>query len=315
MPQMKGLYLGVLLACWATVVKPRPETTEHGAHKPKHYTDGLHNPVFDQEALLGSHKIDEFAVLAPEVRIKRLLNLAKSHDANNNDVIEADELKEWVLQSFRMLDREEAVEKLEDEDENGDGKVTFSEILQKEYGYTEDDLADVQKEEQEDESGSNVFQLITDDRNRFAAADVNADGSLDEKEYIAYFQPYDFPHMYEVEMERAMKDIDKDADGFISMQEFIGENLDEETRLTEMTNFEELDKDKDGKLTPEELRPWALPDNNDAADEEVEHLINLCDGDKDGHLSIDEIVAKENEFLRSTATDYGRTLHFVRDEL
>lgn len=82
-----------------------------------------------------------------------------------------------------------------------------------------------------------------------------------------------------------------------------------------MTNFEELDKDKDGKLTPEELRPWALPDNNDAADEEVEHLMNLCDGDKDGHLSIDEIVAKEDEFLRSTATDYGRTLHFVKDEL
>lgn len=60
-----------------------------------------------------------------------------------------------------MLDREEAVEKLEDEDENGDGKVSFSEILQKQYGYTEDDLADVQKEEEEDESGSNVFQVLT----------------------------------------------------------------------------------------------------------------------------------------------------------
>lgn len=51
---------------------------------------------------------------------------------------------------------------------------------------------------------------------------MNKDGFLDEKEYIAYFQPYDFPHMYEVEMERAMKDLDKDTDGFISMQEFIG---------------------------------------------------------------------------------------------
>ncbi|CAG5127492.1 unnamed protein product [Candidula unifasciata] len=214
-----------------------------------------------------------------------------------------------------MLDREEAMEKLEDEDENGDGKVTFAEILQKQYGYTEEDLADVQKEEEEDEGGSNVFQLITDDKNRFTAADVNKDGFLAEEEYIAYFQPYDFPHMYEVEMERAMKDLDKDGDGFISIQEFIGENLDEETRLSEMTNFEELDKDKDGKLTPVELRPWALPDNSEAADEEVDHLVTLCDADKDGHLSIDEIVAKEDEFLRSTATDYGRTLHFVKDEL
>lgn len=56
MPQMKGLYLGVVLACWATVavVKSSPETTEHGAHKPKHYVDDFHNPVFDQEALLGT---------------------------------------------------------------------------------------------------------------------------------------------------------------------------------------------------------------------------------------------------------------------
>lgn len=49
----------------------------------------------------GSHKLDELAELPQDVRIKRLRNLAKSHDVNNNDVIEADELKEWVLESFR----------------------------------------------------------------------------------------------------------------------------------------------------------------------------------------------------------------------
>lgn len=51
---------------------------------------------------------------------------------------------------------------------------------------------------------------------------MSKDGSLDEAEYVAYFQPYDFPYMYEVEMERAMKDLDKDSDGHISIQEFIG---------------------------------------------------------------------------------------------
>jgi Ca2+-binding EF-hand superfamily protein len=311
---MKNLYLKAVFACCIAIIRSTQETVDHGAHKTLHYLDGSHNPVFDREALLGSHKIDELVELPQDVRIKRLRNLAKSHDANNNDIIEADELKQWVLESFRMLDSEEAMEKLEDEDENKDGKVTFAEMLHKQYGYSEEDLADVQKEEEE-EGGTDVFQLITDDRNRFTAADVNKDGFLDEAEYIAYFQPYDFPHMYEVEMERAMKDLDKDLDGFVSMQEFIGEISDEETRLSEMTNFEELDKDKDGKLTTDELRPWALPDNNESAAEEVEHLLNLCDDDKDGHLSIDEIVAKEDEFLRSTATDYGRTLHFVKDEL
>ncbi|KAH9523656.1 Reticulocalbin-2 [Bulinus truncatus] len=79
--------------------------------------------------------------------------------------------------------------------------------------------------------------------------------------------------MFQVEMERSLHDLDKDGDGFISMREFIGENVDEEARISEMTNFEELDKD--GKLTPEELRPWALPDNEEVAKEEAEHLLNV----------------------------------------
>ncbi|XP_059140269.1 reticulocalbin-2-like [Physella acuta] len=314
---MKMIWVQLLMFfCCTTLLGATPENSEHGAHKlsESHYKDGIHNPVFDQEALLGSRKYDDLAELPQEVRIKRLRNLAKSHDTNNNDIIETSELKDWILQSFRMLDREEALDKLKDDDENGDGKITFGEILHKQFGYTESDLADLENIEKEEE-GTDVLQLVTDDKKRFNAADLDKDGVLDENEYIAYYQPYDFPHMAEVEMEKAMRDADKDKDGFVSIKEFIGDHVDEEVRLSEMTNFEELDIDKDGKLTPEELKPWALPDNEDVAKEEVEHLLNMCDKDKDGHLSIEEIVMKEDEFLGSSATDYGRTLHFVKDEL
>ncbi|KAH9523717.1 Reticulocalbin-2 [Bulinus truncatus] len=305
-----------IIACFPVVSQATPEDPEYGGHKQaqSHYKNGVHNPVFDQEALLGSHKIDDLADLTKDVRIKRLRNLAKSHDANNNDIIEPDELKEWILQSFRMLDREEAREKLEEEDENGDKKVTFGEILKKRHGYGEDELP-LMEQYEKDEEGSDVIELIGDDKKRFLAADLDKDGSLNEDEYVAYYQPYDFPHMFQVEMERSLHDLDKDGDGFISMKEFIGENVDEEARISEMTNFEELDKDKDGKLTPEELRPWALPDNEEVAKEEAEHLLNMCDLDRDGQLSIEEIVNKEDEFIGSSATDYGRTLHFVKDEL
>ena len=65
-------------------------------------------------------------------------------------------------------------------------------------------------------------QLIEDDKRRFEAADLNKDESLDEEEFRAFFLPYNYPHMFPLEMERAMKDLDKDSDGFVSMEEFVG---------------------------------------------------------------------------------------------
>ncbi|XP_005107699.1 reticulocalbin-2 [Aplysia californica] len=306
----------VAVLCILPVCLGEVERPEHGGMgtKTHHAKGGIHNPVFDQEALLGSHDLEELAELDEDVRTQRLKNLAKSHDANDNDIIELDELKEWILQSFRLLDHEEAMERWNNEDEDGDGKLTFSEILNKQFSVTEEELSEMENADEE-EKDTDVLQLVADDKKRFAAADLNQDGSLDENEFLAYFQPYDYPHMFEVEIERTMKEMDKDGDGSVSMEEFIGDEVDEESRLVEVTNFEDLDKDKDGKLSREEVRPWALPDNNEVAVEEAEHLLESCDEDGDKQLTIDEIVSKEEEFLASSATDYGRTLHYVKDEL
>ena len=46
--------------------------------------------------------MDDLSDLPDDVRLKRLRNLAKSHDANNNDIIETDELKAWIMESFRF---------------------------------------------------------------------------------------------------------------------------------------------------------------------------------------------------------------------
>lgn len=311
------MHLVAILAFFLAMTSavPEQENHRHVPHKTAHhFSDGSHNPVFDQEALLGSHKMDELADLPDEVRLRRLRNLAKSHDANNNDVIELDELKAWMMESFRMLDKEEAMEKLEEEDSNADGKLTFDELLDKQYGYTREDVENL-KTGDGDEENEDTLNLIKDDEARFNAADLDKDGALDIQEYMAFFQPFDFPHMYEVEMAKTMKDFDKDGDGFVSQQEFVGDLDDEENRLASVTNFKELDKDNNGKLTSEELRPFAMPDNTEIAAEEAEHLIETCDENKDGHLSIEEIVTKEDEFISSSATDYGRTLHFVKDEL
>lgn len=329
--------LVAVLVCILPLCLCDVEKTDHGAasHKSDHYKNGVHNAVFDMQALLahmksqralwieesqnndssvGSDNVGELEDLPEEVRHRRLKTLAKSHDLNNDDNIDEQELKEWIMQSFNIVDREEANERMHEDDGNEDGMLTFAEIVDKQYGYKEGDMKDLEAAEEGHED-HDMWKVISEDKRRFDAADLNKDGILEEEEFMAYFLPYNYAHMFPLEMERAMKELDKDNDGHVSMEEFIGDQQDEEHRQAELSQFEELDGDKDGKLSPEELRPWALADNHEIAKEEVEHLYMECDTDQDGKLTIDEIVRKEEEFMSSSATDYGRIVHFVRDEL
>ena len=60
-----------------------------------------------------------------------------------------------------MLDKEEAMEKLEEEDANGDGKLTFEELLDKQYGYTMEDVANLQAGKSDaDEEGAYDVSII-----------------------------------------------------------------------------------------------------------------------------------------------------------
>ena len=79
----------------------------------------------------------------------------------------------------------------------------------------------------------------------------------------------------------------------------------------------DYDKNGDGYLDYDEIRAWVLTDNKEEAREEAEHLIEEADENHDGKLSDEEFLENVETFVGSSATDYGRHLHFVkhRDEL
>ena len=66
-------------------------------------------------------------------------------------------------------------------------------------------------------------QMILDDEDKFNAADVNNDGSLDDAEYGAFLHPFNYDHMYEVEINRTLSEIDRDNDGYVTFDEYMGE--------------------------------------------------------------------------------------------
>ena len=74
---------------------------------------------------------------------------------------------------------------------------------------------------------------------------------------------------------------------------------------------ENYDKNKDGKLTREEMRHWVLPDDELAA-EEPKKLMKEADDDKDGKLSIGEINKHLHAFMDTNLEENDETEH---DEL
>nr|CAI5849100.1 unnamed protein product [Callosobruchus analis] len=213
-----------------------------------------------------------------------------------------------------MLSEEEAKERLEDADENNDGLITWKEYLSDSYGIESDEnTLDISEENE---------HLIEDDKQMWQAADANKDGFLDSTEWVAFSHPEEHPDMLPVILEQTLREKDKDNDGAISFQEFVGDRgseMSKESLLEMKTKFDEtLDKNKDGKLEGSEILSWVVPSNEEIAQEEVDHLFGHSDDDHNDLLSFPEVLDHHDVFVGSEVTDYGDHLHNIHqfaDEL
>lgn len=290
-----------------------PDLSAEAKHADK---DGHHDPGFDHDAVTGSHKqSEEFKDLSPDESKKRLAVLVGRMDSDGNGKIDKNELTNWIVNSFKKLDREDAASKMDEHDENDDKKVTWAEYLHKAYGYKEDELKEFEKDNSPDMQ--NFIKMLEEDKKKFNLADQNHDGALDLDEYTYFTHPHNYDIMAPVEIEKTMKDYDKNNDGFVDDKEFMGEDkMDPETAKAEAEHFKQYDKNNDGKLDKDEVKAWTMPKFEDSAATEADHLIRESDKDKDGVLTKDEILGQHELWVGSQATDYGKHLDEVaKDEL
>ena len=165
--------------------------------------------------------------------------------------------------------------------------------------------------------------MIYEDKELFVAADQNQDGYLDVNEFPLFTSPEDFPIMHDVLYRLAMRRKDLDGDGLLPFDEFVRNERGEmpeqssESYLIDKDKFEnDLDRDRDGFLQKEETIQWLIPNQHEIANDEADHLIAACDEDKDGRLTLDEIVKNYEVFLESELTDHGdRLKELHHDEL
>ena len=53
------------------------------------------------------------------------------------------------------------------------------------------------------------------------AADTDKDGVLDREEFASFLHPQDTPHMKDIVVQEALDDMDKDKDGYVTVEEYI----------------------------------------------------------------------------------------------
>ncbi|PIK56409.1 putative calumenin-B-like [Apostichopus japonicus] len=160
-------------------------------------------------------------------------------------------------------------------------------------------------------------KMIRRDKKRWFHADQDRDGDLTIEEFTSFLHPEESPHMRNIVIEETLEDIDIDGDGFLSLEEYIGDMFKPETEgedepawvAQEREQFGLYrDRDGDGKMNSQEIGEWILPTEYDHAEAEAKHLMYETDVNKDDQLTKREILDQYDLFVGSQATDFGEAL-------
>lgn len=285
----------------------------------------VHDANYDHKAFLGADQSEQFDNLSPAESRNRLEQLARNKlDANKDGRVTEDELRDWIAYSQKRyihedVDRQwKAFGRLKD-----DETLSWAEMLKTAYGFDSDEEAENAPERHD--TGLNHRPMVERDRERFKAADEDNNDILTKKEFHDFLHPEDAERMHAVVVKEALLDLDRDKDGRVDVDEYLHdiypELEDRDAELphwygAEKENFAKIrDKNGDGYMDENEVSDWLLPKETDFVTAEAKHLINQADADRDGVLTIEEILISHDVFVGSQATDFGSQLQKPHDEL
>lgn len=280
----------------------------------EHWNGEEHNADYDHEAFLGKEEADEFDNLPPEEAKRRLGIIAGRIDIDGDNFVSHEELVNWIRHVGQTYIYDNVDNQLPIHDGNRDGKLTLEEYFENAFGEVEDkdDIYDTHR-------NLTYEQMKNRERKRFLLADEDHDGFLSREEFAAFLHPEEIPRMRVIVIDETMEDMDKDQDGFVTLEEYINDiwpkwerkegEPEPEWVESEREQFAEgRDMDGDGKLNRDEIAKWISPEDFDPAKSEADHLMYNADKNKDKKLTKEEILDNMKFFVGSQATDYGNYL-------
>uniref|UniRef100_A0A3Q3VXV5 EF-hand domain-containing protein n=1 Tax=Mola mola TaxID=94237 RepID=A0A3Q3VXV5_MOLML len=314
---LKSLVSLYILAVIAYAVPAQEKRIHHQSDLSDHIHNDAHGFQYDHEAFLGKEEAKTFDQLTPEESKEKLAKIVDRIDTNKDGYVSHAELHYWIKHRQRRYIEENVNKHWKDYDKNRDGKISWEEYKNTTYGYYQDEEFD------DIEDKATYKSMLTRDQRRFQSADKDGDGIATREEFTAFLHPEEFDYMKGLVVQETVEDIDKNGDGKINLDEYIGDMYTPENGESEpdwvqkeRKHFLEFrDTNKDGYLDAVEVANWILPGEVDHADNEAKHLIHETDTDKDERITKKEILANWNMFVGSQATNYGEDLTKRHDEL
>ncbi|CAL1283651.1 unnamed protein product [Larinioides sclopetarius] len=297
----------VFVVCRAV---PNPDGSKRVHDKPlseeKHYENEAHNPQYDHEAFLGEEEARKFDELSPEESKERLGKIVDKIDKDKDGFVSQDELKNWIEYTQKKYILDDVDRQWETHNEAK--KDTLDWEIYKKVTYKD--------QSQDDDPDIKTYkEMMQRDKRRWMTADKNKDEQLSKEEFADFLHPEEAPHMQDIVIIETIEDIDKDGDGKISLQEYIGdmysggEEDEPEWVKNERDQFKTYrDKNNDGYMDKDEVKEWILPSDYNHSEAESLHLIHEADDNKDSKLSKEEILNNYDLFVGSQATDFGEAL-------
>jgi Ca2+-binding EF-hand superfamily protein len=304
----------VLLTFAVAFAVPKPEEKRVVDHDFKqHIHEEAHDKQYDHEQFLGE-EAKSFDQLPPEESRRRLGLIVDKIDTNKDGVVDLSELKAWIQFTQRRYIDDDVGRQWRSHNPEGNETIHWDVYRHNTYGFMDDmDPKDLER----DDNGFSYKAMLNRDRRRWSVADGNADDELTLEEFTEFLHPEESPRMRDVVVTETIEDIDKDNDGKVSVEEYIGDmyraSEDETDEPDWVRNEREAfktyrDKDGDGFLNAEEVKDWIIPPDFDHAEAEARHLIYEADSDIDEKLTKEEILSKYDVFVGSQATDFGEAL-------
>lgn len=234
-------------------------------------------------------------------------------DHDKDGFVSQEELKDWIQYTQKRYILDDVDRQWKQHNPENKETISWEEYKKMVYGFL--DEMDPNETDQDDE-GFSYKSMLRRDRRRWSVADQNGDDSLTKDEFFSFLHPEETGHMRDIVVLETLEDVDKDKDGKVSLQEYIGDMYrgeegepEPEWVKNEREQFTTYrDKDGDGYMDTEEVKNWIIPPDFDHAEAEARHLIYEADSDADHQLTKDEILNKYDLFVGSQATDFGEAL-------